>query len=249
MFKLIGSFMGFLILRSFWGVVIGFFIGSMIDRMIKGNTASKETPQATYDYYHRQSTQYDFATMIMVLSAAVMKADGKPLKSELDFIKSFFTQQFGNQFNTAHLKALKHFLETPQIPLQQICSDISLRINAEGRNLLTHYLFGIAQSDGEIAEVELQVIRQIAGYLGLSTAEFESIQNMFIHKTDSDYKILELEKTATDDEIRKAYRAMALKYHPDRVASLGAEYQQRAKEKFQRVQQAYENIKKERGFV
>jgi DnaJ like chaperone protein len=82
--------------------------------------------------------------------------------------------------------------------------------------------------------------------MGIGTSDFESIQAMFVPNTDSDYKILEIERTATNDEVKKAYRRMAMKYHPDKVSALGEEVENAAKEKFQKVNQAYENIKKER---
>jgi DnaJ like chaperone protein len=70
---------------------------------------------------------------------------------------------------------------------------------------------------------------------------------MFKQNLDADYEILGVESSASDDDIKKAYRKMAVRYHPDKVASLGEEYQKGAKEKFQRIQEAYENIKKARG--
>ena len=83
--------------------------------------------------------------------------------------------------------------------------------------------------------------------MGISDKDFESIQAMFIPNTDSDYKILEIDRSASDEEVKKAYRRMAMKYHPDKVSHLGEDFQNAAKEKFQKVNQAYENIKKERN--
>ena len=70
---------------------------------------------------------------------------------------------------------------------------------------------------------------------------------MFYRNVDSDYKILGINSNATDDELKKAYRKMAIKFHPDKVATMGEEYVKGAKEKFQQIQEAYEAIKKERG--
>lgn len=64
---------------------------------------------------------------------------------------------------------------------------------------------------------------------------------------DSAYKILEIEPSATDSEIKKAYRKMAVKYHPDKVAHLGKEIQKTAEEKFKAVSDAYSEIKKKRN--
>ena len=190
----------------------------------------------------------DVATMLMALSAAVMKADGKVLKAELDYVKSFFSQQFGNQFTTQHLKVLKRFLDAPTIPLDKICNDIKTRMPAEVRVQLVHYMFGIAKADGDVAESEMKVIQNISQKLGVSSTDFESLKNMFYRDVHSDYKILGVDASATDDQIKKAYRKMAIAHHPDKVASMGEEYQKGAQEKFMKIQEAYENIKKKRGF-
>lgn len=185
--------------------------------------------------------------MLMVLSAAVMKADGKVLKVELDFVKNFFTQQFGPRFNREHLQVLKHFLEGAQIPLEQICSDIRMRTQVEVRIQLLYYLFGLAKADGQVAESEIRVIRRISGLLEIPEADFNSVQNMFVRDVNSDYKVLEIDPGVGDEEVKKAYRQMAVRYHPDKVVHMGEEYQKGAKEKFQKIQEAYENIKKLRG--
>jgi DnaJ like chaperone protein len=70
---------------------------------------------------------------------------------------------------------------------------------------------------------------------------------MFYRNVDSDYKILGIDEKATDEEVKKAYRKMAVAHHPDKVAQMGEEYQKGAKEKFQQIQDAYEAIKKRRG--
>jgi DnaJ like chaperone protein len=170
------------------------------------------------------------------------------LKAELDYVKGFFTQQFGNQFTAGHLQTLKRFLDSGQIPTQQICQDIRMRLPVESRIHLVHYLFGIAKADGSVSSAEIDVIRQISNLLQIPTVEFESLKNMFYRDTNSDYKVLGIEATATDDEVKKAYRQMAIKFHPDKVAQMGEEFQKGAKEKFQQIQDSYEAIKKARGF-
>jgi DnaJ like chaperone protein len=185
--------------------------------------------------------------MLMALSAAVMKADGKVLKSELNYVKSFFTQQFGAQYSGQHLKTLKQFLDSNEIPLQRICQDIQARMQPAVRTQLLHYLFGIAKADGDVSDSEINVIQNISNMLGVSSADFESIKAMFYRDVDSDYKVLGLDPNATDDEVKKAYRKMAIKFHPDKVAQMGEEYQKGAKEKFQKIQDSYDAIKKRRG--
>ena len=70
---------------------------------------------------------------------------------------------------------------------------------------------------------------------------------MFYDSSESSYKILEITKSSTDDEVKKAYRKMVKKYHPDKLQGLGEEHLKGANEKFQSIQSAYEKIKNERG--
>lgn len=254
MFKFIGAIAGYFLLgKHFSGAIAGFVLGSVIDTLTSG--AQKQTGNTADDvfsYYKQQSssaTREDFATMLIALSAAIMKADGKVLKVELDYVKSFFSQQFGPQFTVDHLQLLKQFVEGREIPLQKICDDIKYRTQVEVRIQLMHYLFGIAKADGHVAEVEITVLKQIAALLAVPQSDFESLKNMFYRDANSDYKVLAIEPTATEEEIKKAYRQMAIRYHPDKVAQMGEEYQKGANEKFQQIQQAYENIKKQRGIV
>jgi DnaJ like chaperone protein len=117
----------------------------------------------------------------------------------------------------------------------------------EVRVQLLHYLFGIAKADGDVSDSEISAIKLIAGMMGISNVDFESVKNMFYRDVDSDYKVLGLEKEATDEEVKKAHRKMAIKFHPDKVAQMGEEYQKGAKEKFQQIQDSYDAIKKRRG--
>ena len=253
MFKIAGAIIGyFLTGRNFIGGVVGFLIGSLLDNFNVINAKKNgQKGNNIFDYYQQHASQsnQDFATMLMALSAAVMKADGKILKSELEFIKSFFVQQFGPQFSSTHLQTLKHFLDAKEIPLEQICRDIVFRTQAEVRIQLMHYLFGIAKSDGHVAEEEIQVLKRISVLLEIPARDFDSLKGMFYRNVNSDFEVLGITANATDEEIKRAYRAMAVKHHPDKVTHMGEEYQKGAKEKFQKIQEAYENIKKARGIA
>lgn len=226
------------------GGVLGFALGSAFDAT---SITVKSDGKTTYT---SNSTPYvgDFAASLLVLSAAVMRSDGKILKSELDFVKKFLAQQFGEDHAQQQLLMLKEILKQ-EIPLQDVCFQVKQYMPHAQRLQIIHYLFGISKADGDVNELEIQTIQTIANYLGISAADFSSLKAMYFQDVNSDYEILEIEISVSDEEIKKAYRKMAVKFHPDKVAALGEEVQKAAKEKFQKVQQAYENIKKQRGFA
>lgn len=255
MYKFILAVGGYFLFKgSILGGILGFFVGAGIDnyqRLMKNmqnqNGGRRVSPEDMFAFYQQRSTTNDVPTMLMALSAAVMKADGKVLKAELNYVKAFFNQQFGPQFSQQHLQTLKRFLDSNEIPLQRICNDIRMRMQPEVRVQLLHYMFGIAKADGDVSPSEINVIGRIANMLGVSQSDFESVKNMFYRNVDSDYKVLGLEPDATDEEVKKAYRKMAIKFHPDKVSQMGEEYEKGAKEKFQQIQDSYDAIKKRRG--
>ncbi len=225
------------------GALLGFAVGSMIDTSSDvvpgtGNPASRFT---------RRTTTQDFVVSLLVLSAAVMRADGKVLKAELDYVKAFFVRQFGESQASDHILTLRELLKQP-FDLATVAAQIKDNMPHPMRLQLMHYLFGIANADGHLASAEIRVLEEIARYLHISQKDYESIRAMFGTDEASAYKILEVDENVDDASIKKAYRKMAVKYHPDKVADLGPEVIKAAQEKFQKVQDAYETIKKQRGF-
>jgi DnaJ like chaperone protein len=214
--------------------------------MFDGGASEMQKSSAT-GFYGRTTTG-GYVMSLLVLVAAVMKADGKVLKSELDYVKKFLVQNFGEASAVEAIKMLKDLLQQT-IPVDDVCNQIRQNMNYSARLQLVHFMFGIAQADGEVHITEQELIAHICLQMGISNSDFESIQAMFVTNTESDFKILEIERTATDTELKKAYRRMAMKYHPDKVSHLGEDFQNAAKEKFQKVNQAYENIKKERNIA
>lgn len=218
------------------GAIIGFAIGSAF-----GNTAESKA------YMGHTSQQRDFNISLLVLSAAVMKADGSVKKSELDYVKRFFLTNFGQERAEKYILTLREILKQ-EIQVFEVSQQVGRFMDYSSKLQLIHYLFGIASADGSTHENEVDVISVIAKYMGVSSHDFQSIKAMFIQQVDGAYKILGIDVNATDDEVKKAYREMAKKYHPDKVAYLGEDVRKSAEQKLQEVNEAYEKIKKQRGF-
>ena len=217
------------------GAILGFAIGSIFDSM------------ETSKIYTGESSRNGFIVSLLVLVSAVMKADGKVLKSELEFVRQYFYKNFGPSAARESILLLRDILKQA-VPLRDVCSQIKANVDYHSRLQLLHLLFGIAQADGVVSAEELKVIKDIASYLDITDADFASIKAMFIPDTDKYYKILEVSPQATNEEIKKAYRLMAVKYHPDKVQHLGEDIRVAAEQKFKMVNEAYDRIKKERGF-
>lgn len=222
------------------GALIGFALGSMFD----SSTVNVSTESTTQ---HR-TTEGDFKMSLLVLVACIMKADGKVDKAELAVVKKFLVANFGEQGALEALQILKKLLDQP-INETEVATQIGMYMNYSSKLELLHLLFNIAYADGEVVASELNTIQRIATIFRIDRLDFESIKAPYMKQVDRDwaYKALEIEPSATNDEIKKAYRRMAMKYHPDKVHQLGEDVKKSATEKFRSVNEAYENLKKERG--
>ena len=189
----------------------------------------------------------DFAMSLVVLSAAVMNADGKVLKSELNFVKKFLKMNFGEVQADQLIILLKEALKQA-VDVRGVADQIRMNMDHPKRMLLLQYLYGIANADGHVDKRELELIRLIARHLGISLKDVASIEEPFHSGTLNPYKVLEITETSTDSEVKKAYRKLAIKFHPDKIGDLGEGPRKLAKERFLQVQGAYEQIKKSRGF-
>lgn len=226
------------------GGLLGYAAGSLF------NSAARAAAQAQLGGPQAgpAAVRNDFIASLLVLTAAMMKADGRATKVELDVVKQFFAQQFGARIAQQALPMLRDLLQK-DIPTGPVCAQIRANMNYSQRMALLHFLFSIAHADGTLHPAEDRLLQRLAAELGIQTGDIRSIAAMFAPKADpaADYRVLEIAPGATDDEVRHAYRRMSMKHHPDKVAHLGPEFQKIATEKFQRVNAAYAAIKKSRG--
>lgn len=229
------------------GALIGFMLGSAYDGYIEssGQKSDGETTRrrSTYSATEQRNS---FLVSLLVLSAAVIKADGKTLQSELDYVKDFVRRNFGEDAVPEAMRMLEQ-LTRQEVNIYSVGPQIAQYMNYSQRLQLFHYLVQIAMADGHFDKKEKGVLEAIGATIGLGQADYESVIAMFYKETNAAYTVLGISASATDDEVRAAYRKMAMKNHPDKVATLGPDVQKAAAEKFRQVQEAYETIKRERG--
>ena len=249
--KLIGGSIGWAF-GGIIGAIIGASIGAIFDNATRDQYVARNGGQSqgyTGNNYRHRTTQNDFEICIVVLTAAIMKADGTLQRTELDYVKRFFLQQFGQEKAEMYIKMLRDILKK-EINIYDVCGQINMYMDIASKRLLIQYLFGVASSDGNVDKAELNLIEVISKNLRISEADYISIKAMFVKgSSKNDYAVLEIEPTASDDEVKKAYHRMAMKHHPDKVAHLGEDAQKAAQVKFQKIKEAYDNIKAERNFT
>lgn len=240
MLKWFGAFLGYMFLRL-PGAILGFLLGSLADGM---NTGSKT---AFRDFSRPHVSPADFELNLLSLCSIVIKADGNVSQQELDYVRRYFLSTYGKEKANAIFRTFNEVIKKREISARRICAYLNERTRYEVRLQLVHFLFGIAGADGSVGKAEVEKIREIAGYLRLGASDFESIKAMFVRSADTAYTILEIPRSASDEEVKKAYRTMAKKYHPDRVNTEDEAIRKGAEEKFKEVQKAYETIQRERG--
>ena len=242
MIKWIAAILGYVFFK-FPGAILGFLVGSLLD---SSNIEVKGGFNKTFGKQERV-TPGDFELNLLSLCSIVIKADGRVNQTELDYVRQYFVSAYGKERANATFRTFNEVIKNREISSQRICMFLAQRTQYAARLQILHFLFGIANADGHVSESEAIEIQKMAGFMRVGFRDFESIKAMFFKTGDQHYKILEIDKSATDAEVKKAYRTMAKKYHPDKVQHLDEVHIKGAEAKFKEVQKAYEQIRNERG--
>lgn len=225
------------------GAIVGYALAGLSESSGRAFTPGQLGSKSQREY--PRTRPGDFMVSVLVLFAAIMKADKKLLKAELDYVKRFLNQQFSTTEVRDFMVLFKDIIDQ-DYPLRDICRQIQRSMDHPSRLELVHVLFGLSQADGHVHPQEIEVIRRIAGYLRINANDFDSIKAMFVKDALAAYQILEIDPQVSNEDVKKAYRRMANKYHPDKVAHLGDELRVLAEDKFKALNDAYQEIKKER---
>lgn len=235
------------------GALLGVAFGNMVHELVNGDQPTTPPSGGRRTRWSNAGqpapSPSDFHISLLVLAARVIKADGAVQQVELDFVRQQFVAMFGKERANESFKVFREIVRQ-DIPLSKVCNQINSFTTHATRLQLIHFLFKLGLADGHLHAHEVDEIQRIARYLRINPYDFASIQAMFAQERDADwaFKVLEVSKDANEAEVKKAYRKMALKYHPDRLVDAGPEAQEAAKETFLNVQKAYEHICKQKGW-
>jgi len=229
------------------GALIGAYLGNVITENGSRRSGNYNATPSQSENVYGDTRAGDFAVAMLSLFAYVSKADESVKSSEVAYVKKFLVNKFGGH-NAQDLLYLYKEILNKDYDIHEVSQQIRNHMDYYSRLELVHILFGIAAVDGILQTSELNAVEIIAGGLGIKTEDLRSIRSIFIGNTDQAYNILNVNSKDDTEVIKKAYRDLANKYHPDKVANLGPEIQKLAEEKFKSINDAYQTIRKERGF-
>ena len=247
--KWIGGVLGF-ITGGPLGALAGYALGSLFEHGLnevnRQNTGQQERNSS-------EGQRNSFMFSLLVLASYIIKADGKVMHSEMELVRRFLRQNFGlGAMTQGEQILLKLFEEQKRVGVLQYRSVIQDSMMYEQRLQLLNFLVMIAQADGQVPAEELTALKEVTYHLGLSADELDQMLNLrsgasSASSLDDAYRVLGISPSATNDEVKSAYRKMALKHHPDKVAALGEDVRRAAEKKFQEINDAKERIFKARG--
>ena len=261
--KWIGAVIG----AAFCGIlggIIGYFLGSYLESVLSGNDTNQNDgtsggynrSETSGGYTQQQTARQTFLQNLLLLSAHIIQADGKIMHSEMECVRQFWRQNFSGSVSVeeANDALLKIFEQRKSMSdyqwSQQIltaCRRMTMVLSIEERGQLLAFLCEIAKSDNNLDPTEVAELKRIAGYLGFQDTVIDQLLNLGGQTLDEAYKVLGVSPDATDDEVKRAYRKLALQYHPDKVANLGDDVKAAAEKKFKEIGAAKDLIWKARG--
>ncbi|MEJ2310548.1 MAG: co-chaperone DjlA [Gammaproteobacteria bacterium] len=273
--KLLGGAFGFM-LGGPLGAVLGAALGHQYDKGLKAlphmETGQREAPE------QRELNQTAFFTATFSVMGHIAKADGVVTKEEIRFAEAVMQQMQLTPDQRKTAINLFQEGKKAGFRVDAVLDQFHAQLGRQ-RNLIRMFLeiqVQAAYGDGRKHPAEHRILQSIASRLGIPGPELDMIEEMVLasmhfrqggrqqeeprrerRRAESPgivslqdaYAMLEIERSSSDAEVKKAYRRMISRHHPDKLASKGLpeEMMQMATEKTRQIKQAYEMIKQSRG--
>ena len=268
----IGALLGYFLGRTIEGLSQNPRLGDSNYYMGRDGTPH----QSGHGPFRNTGTQNDIDVALLVLIAAVIKSDGSVKREELDYVKQFLRKNYTEEKAKTLLLMLRELVKPETyIDVDAVCLQIKQNTDYTTRYHMMDFLFALAVADNAYFPEENKVIRVIASRLGINSRDYVSMFTRHVNgrfnsragnngysgsyggsrsygsastaSRKDPYKVLGLTSAATDEEVKKAYRRLAMKYHPDKVDGMGEEVKKNAEAQFREINEAYEQIKTARG--
>lgn len=263
--KFLGGFVGFLLGGGLPGLVVGILIGHLFD------TGVVQTWLAPTSFFtkpqHTHSTQRIFFETTFAIMGYLAKVDGRVSEREIQAAERIM--QHMSLSESMRKEAIRFFQEGKQPGFNWRLHINSLRDACRfNPNLLRTFIefqLKIVFAEGSITSAKRVALQSICEGLGINQMAFSQFEQQSRAEqhyyrqqrtyttseyqiTDA-YQILGLKSSASNEEIKKAYRRLMSKHHPDKLVAQGlpSEMMKLATEKTQKIKNAYEAIMKTRG--
>ena len=240
------------------GGLLGFFVGSLAGHYLFDLPRERADNDREFKAYKRR--QGDFLYHVFRLCAKIAKSDGAVSKPEIAHMEHLMRNHFrmsdrGREQAINVWKQAKDSNDSFDQYARAFYSDFG-RERHQVINMMD-LLFATAAADGGLHPREEELLLRAAGIFHIGRLQYDRIKNRYYQSRqqqqhqnngwsplDPHYAILDAKPTDTKDTIKKKYRALAMKWHPDKIAASGAsaEALRHAKEKFQQINEAYERV-------
>ncbi|MDF1563025.1 MAG: TerB family tellurite resistance protein [Deltaproteobacteria bacterium] len=243
------------------GALVGLAVGHALDHFTKPEDVDELLRQERQERQQRaplpagesasdREARLQFTTHLVALFAAVAQADGNVRREEVRTIRSFFSDRLhisGKDLEFVRL-LLKKALRDP-VDVEAAARTYKAASTGADRMLFVQALYEMVCDRGEPNPAQQKMINQIVVALDLSEADHHTIRSIYfsVPGLDEDYALLGLPEGCGDDDLKRAFRTLAAKHHPDKVTHLGTDAVAMAGKRFAEIKGAYDRIRAARG--
>ena len=220
-------------------IIIFGFLGYRVLKSISHNNTIRNNINTS------NTERLHYVELMVQLMVHGIQADGKIDQREIQALLAFFQNRL--RFNTQHIywvqDLLQHAMQRPT-PLQQIYSSMNREFKANEKQLALELLIAILIADDTLTTEESQLLDQTAQHLNIDPSFYAHLKQRHQTQTNSHHDILGVPQSASSTDIKKAYKELCKKYHPDKVQHLGDEFKQFAEDKIKEINKAYDALSK-----